>query len=1416
MIFFSENFNELIPFENSLKEILSKIHFKAKSEYPQCVIRFVGEKNNIDIVVFSAIREQDTCYILNTHHKIFENMTLSNIHLFEGTFKSKSVEFYRTDNLKIGAVLKELGYSDEYIKELSILHYKNQMSFRHSIKNIKINLFNNSKDIFGYTSEKNSEVQDGQNRDRGNSRKIHTQQNSLLREQYRERGNQTNIFRNFEENLPQVINRSFSFKNFLKQRGNGNTLFRSNSNIFGYANAMLEQRNFRGNDFRTGNYIEKENQKFGTRETSNFNESGRIGKESRDNRELSRNSRYGDSNNGANPNAIRGSLSQKKDNKRRNLFESLGNISEPLSESRNTTITNTSTNEQRIEVQGNDSQRLSKDISQNNEKTRESNNRTDSEESYQEQGGLIEKFLTISQREGESIPLFGENGTEYRGEESVEYFQSIQNISLGERDTKNLQPIDVFKTFKKVDFQRVLAEKGYEGGFLEAENFNDKERIQANIEAIKLTQKIFAENRILATAEEQTVLAKYTGFGGLRKLFYNEFRDEDKKDSFFEKANEELKSLLGIHYTDILESSANSYYTPSLVIKAMYQNLKNIVINFEIEKEKIRALEPCCGIGKFMALAPKNIIFEAIEKDIISATIAKLLNPHVVIYNMAFENFQGESQYNLIIGNPPYDNLKIKDYSSVANNLLIHNYFVIKSQDFLIKEGVSSFLITSNFADAREDSIHKGILKDTMIFLGGMRLPNSIFEKINADLMTDMLFFQKKNNIEESNALTDALIQTEIFGLDMEEESVEYSSYFRNNKIGEYNLRKNQYGEIDLFLFAQNIREEDLHLQNYMHDIHRVHVKPCIIENKETNTDGFLEYEDFANTEKEKYINDLKIGNIFEYNNRIYTIQEDLMGNKYYPEVFFVDKVSKAKLQSNNIEIIEDDENDNSQTLIQIRLNEEEVYIAKQVIMFRDKLKMLIDLERTEIPDGDLMKLRIELQELREKILKNSLAIAFNANQRNVIDKETGYIIRHSLKKIIELDTIESYKIYATEQVINSTKKVTKRDGSIEYKNKIEYKLSDILTKRVIKPKFKKIAETAEEALIISFNKKGKIDIEEIASALPTVNIEEILKTLADKKFIYPSFEDKEYILNFQFLSGNVKEKYNHLLAMLQKEESFDLPYVPPLEVMMEDLKNVFPEDVSFSDISITFGANYIPLEYYEDFLKETFFLNPYEAELKIRIIHGKYFLTELVGELRNFTDEFLVKNENNDVFFEFSDIFIKTINNESLEVYHYIEKNDERVKVVELYPTQQAQQASERMLEEFQLFLVKDTERRDTITKIYNETINVINTKTAPNTLLTPHLNVELRPHQINVLSKAITQNSLLLDHQVGTGKTLCAIAMVMEQRRMGLINKSLIIVPNHLTKQWALEFYKAYPQADILVDNIERRKKREKRILI
>lgn len=1041
----------------------------------------------------------------------------------------------------------------------------------------------------------------------------------------------------------------------------------------------------------------------------------------------------------------------------------------------------------------------------------------------------------------------GLDATESRLNES-NIAQTESKSGNDSEQTNNVSVEQEFKTFSEFEFFDTSSPDGFEYKGKIDFHLRHDERIEANIEALKLTQAIFKQNRKFATPEEQEILARYSGFGGLRNLFY--------EDKYAAKRNELLSIVGDKHYKSIVESGFTAYYTPYDIVKNMYDNL---IYKFGVgENNRIRALEPSCGIGHFITIAPNNFYFEAVEKDTITATIAKFLHPKTRIYNKGFEevNFDGK-EFDVVIGNPPYDNER-------EDKELIHNYFVIKSQNLLKDGGLSSFVITSGFMDSKTNSHREKIAEENYLLLA-TRLPNDAFSITHTEVLSDIVFFRKtkdKEQFAKNNYLAwDFEKNTNLFlnsneDFDNAEElpildeiknkEMKINHYFAenpNNILGKMSIGSREYG------YVLRVAKTEPHIENFNDTISIADMDDALLRNTFNPNPGKWISEFYisslqATPQETQKIADLRIGNVFAVNDKFYRKGD----NFSCEEIYFEDEIdakNKHILENKNFTILEQKK---SKIIYKNPLNSQEKEILNKVIKFRDLLKNNIENEQKMPNDEDsnniIMTQKNELKNLRNEILKLSNAKGFNQSRLTRKKDENGIIIQHNLKDIIDLEILENYRIYASENI----KKILKGKAK-----EIKYEEADILQQRILFPLEKQEAKDAIEAFHFTINDKGTINEASLQGYLPNQPLKQTLKELCEAYLIFPDLDSKDsnttknYVLKDKFLSGNIKAKAKKLENMIENNQEFHLlDYALSTQEYLEFLKENFPKDITFDKLEISFGANFVATDIYEDFIRETFFKEPSKAIFSINRIGSdwtisdfeikdgafdnnfrevydeKCSLTEEAYNLQITPQEKLSQAHHGEKFvFDLKELLERIMNNKSLEVVYKVKERNrdgdevERKKV-DTPASKNAIDAAENIKTMFGDFIFRNENYRNRIETQYNNQINVFsNNKIEFNGILQkPLLNkdIQLRPHQDNAVFKGIMNDSLLLDHQVGAGKTLCAISMIMEQKRMGLVNKALVLVPNHLSVQWGNEFIRAYPTAKLLIgDKIKSRKDRK-----
>ncbi|WP_301006626.1 MULTISPECIES: SNF2-related protein [Helicobacter] len=879
-----------------------------------------------------------------------------------------------------------------------------------------------------------------------------------------------------------------------------------------------------------------------------------------------------------------------------------------------------------------------------------------------------------------------------------------------------------------------------------------KDRFQKNIQAVKLLKTIEKENRY-ATKEEQEILNRFSGWGGIPQAF-------DHYNKEWEQEFKELITLLDYtEYEDAKTSTLDAFYTPKIIIDTIYQGLNQLGFNNDNHAKEI--FEPSAGIGSFLSYA-KNYSdkyhFTCIELDTISSNILKNLHPNQTIYNKAFQHHLFHKPYDAFIGNPPFGQKKILDPSDTTlNKTSVHNYFIGNSIKNLKDGGIAAFVVSSYFLDSKNNLIREYIAKQAT-FLGAVRLPNNAFKKrANTEVTTDIIFFKKGKDLSVDNAWLESVKYYDNHFEEAEKRGIEpvilsgfhINEYFKNhpqNILGKMDIKSSQYG-YDLECLNDS-RDLKVALENFIQTLPK-----DIYQYQETKIKFSYYKVDKESPEYQKYnevIDKLKDGNYFEYDNEVY-----------------------MKVWSDDNEI----------TFSKPVLNEHDKRRIKKLITIRDQFNTLIQYEKNELNDS--------LVEAQRKLL-NNLYDEFVAKE--------GFLNRDANKKAFRED-VEANKILSLEKNYNAgiSKNVALKEGV----NPLEPSATkaDIFFKRTINAQKEIKISTPQEALIASINEHGRIDLQFLQSHLE-LPLTETLNVLQQEKLIFRNHKNPtDFVLAEKYLSGNVKAKYKEVKKIVEGGYN---EFVNNLE----SLEQVLPKDLKAVDIAISLGTTWIPIKYYKEFIEETLQIDSNNYDL---------FLIEKTGEWNLKGNGYLlspyIRSQYATERIGCFDLFEHGLLRKPIRIYD--KKQDETGREYrELNPKETAIANSklENLKNEFTEWIYKDYDRRTDLENIYNERFNTnIEPQYKGDNLNLPNFNanIALKKHQKNAIYRAIQENSIIFDHQVGAGKTLVAICSVMEQKRMGLLNKPLIVVPNHLARQWNDEFYHAYANANILVANNDDLKK-------
>ena len=825
-----------------------------------------------------------------------------------------------------------------------------------------------------------------------------------------------------------------------------------------------------------------------------------------------------------------------------------------------------------------------------------------------------------------------------------------------------------------------------------------KTKFKANIEAIRLLQTLDAEQR-QATAEEQKVLSRYVGWGGIPQAF-------DEKNVDWAKEYAELKSLLPAdEYSEARASTLNAFYTSPTVIKAMYEALSNMGLS------KGNVLEPSCGVGNFMGLVPEsmeNIKMYGVELDSVSGRIAQQLYQKNKIAVQGFETMQfPDSFFDCVVGNVPFGNYKVPDKRYDRHNFLIHDYFIAKSLDLVRPGGVVAVVTSSGTMDKKDSSVRE-YLANRADLVGAIRLPNNAFQRnANTSVVADILFLQKRDRAAVERAAWVDLGTTP--------EGYPINQYFAQHPemvLGEITTESTQYGKQETTV--KPIEGVDLaqQLKAAVENIHAEITEPEI-------TDDELEQN------AEPLPADPNVKN-FSYTN--------VDGQVYYRENSYMNKVDLPAVTAERV---------------------------LGMIALRETTQKLLDCQLHDGTDAEVELLQGKLKDQYKRFTAQYGLINSTANKR-AFRQDSSYCLLASLEILDE-------------------------DKNLK-------RLADIFTKRTIrKPEPVTSVDTPSEALALSIGEKAKVDVPFMAELCGKTE-QEVTEELAGVIFRNPVTQ--MWVTADEYLSGNVREK-------LATAETFAANH-PEYQVNVEYLKRVQPKDLNASEIEVRLGANWIKAEYITDFMEQVFKTPSYYIGSSIKAtyseISGAWNISGKSLDRSNprVTNTYGTMRGNGYRLLE------DALNLRDTKIYDTVYEDGKERRVLNKKETMLAQQAQEAIRDAFKQWIFKDLDRREELCKVYNERFNAIRPREYDGSHIkfvgmTPE--ISLMPHQKNAVAHILYGNNTLLAHCVGAGKTFQMIAAGMESRRLGLAQKNLYVVPNHLTEQWGADFLRLYPNANVLV---------------
>ncbi len=973
-----------------------------------------------------------------------------------------------------------------------------------------------------------------------------------------------------------------------------------------------------------------------------------------------------------------------------------------------------------------------------------------------------------------------------------------------------------------------------------------KTRYKANIKAIRLLKELQAKQEILkgdyyATLEEQEILAQFSGWGGL--------------ESYFKKAQhpEEFKELNALLTKDEFRraylSARDAYYTPKLVIDSIYQALDQLGFNNDNHQKEI--FEPSLGTGKFIAHAPsdKNYRFMGTELDPISANISKFLYPNQVIINTALENHQFYQEYDAFVGNPPYGNHKIYSfYDKELSNESVHNYFLGKAIKELKDDGIGAFVVSSWFMDAKNPKMREHIAQNAT-FLGAIRLPNSVFKGTGAEVTSDIVFFKKGVEKATNQSFTKAMPYYDkiINGLDDDTvfalQNNRFDSFIPSDQLKIVNAIASHFGfqqeklqrwyeKIDTTNFGYRKQDYEI-IKDFMDKVGENNFNL----NEQTLNEYFIHHPEnilgHLSLEKTRYSFETNGEQIYKYELQAL---EDKSLDLSQALNQAIEKLPKGVYQYHKTTLktdalIIDANNERYQEVQKLIKNLERGELVKWDNLYfqlEQNNEIGIFLKPTKInskvQDSRLkayFKIKDALNDLTSaklSPLSSDLELESKRVRINLVYdefvKKFGYLNENKNRKDIKQD-LYSAKVLGLEK--DFEKEITPRSAKMQNiePRQAQAKKAQIFFERTLNPKKELIITNAKEALIASINQKGCLDLHFIRDHFTTQSLETTIKELLEQKLIYKDHKDNgDYVLANDYLSGNVKRKLKEVKEAINQG-------VEGLETNVKDLELIIPKDLKATEIMANINSPWIPTQYLEEFLIELsanhyekqygdkmtdYQLGNLKEDIKVEHLNGAYEVSIRSNELNELYG-IRHKDRAHSYKAPFESLLNKVLNNKDLSVkYAQVDPNDPKkeIFITDEEQSNLARQKAEELKEAFKDWIYKDYARRTHLEQIYNDTFNNSVLKTYDGSQLELegfNQYISLRPHQKNAIFRTIQDRAVCLDHQVGAGKTLCAIASCMEQKRMGLVNKTLIAVPNHLTKQWGDEFYKAYPNANVLV---------------
>ena len=828
-----------------------------------------------------------------------------------------------------------------------------------------------------------------------------------------------------------------------------------------------------------------------------------------------------------------------------------------------------------------------------------------------------------------------------------------------------------------------------------------KEKFRNNMAAINLLHELEIENR-LATPEEQEVLSRYVGWGGLSMAF------DEHNAAWAEEFKELYASLSPEEYRAAMESTLTAFYTPPVVIKAMYDALDRLGFS------QGNILEPSCGTGNFFGLLPEsmqNSKLHGVEIDSLTGRIAKQLYQKA---NIAIEGFEKtnlpDNHFDVVLGNVPFGEIRVNDSRYNAQKFLIHDYFFAKALDKVRAGGVVMFITSKGTMDKASPEVRKYIAQRAEL-LGAIRLPDNTF-KANAgtEVTSDILILQKRDRVMD--------IEPDWVHLDTDENGVTMNRYFVEHPemvLGEIKMESTRFGTFEPVCKVR----KDIPLSELLSNaVQRINGEIPELDN------GVDEISD----EQE-----LSVHADPNVRNFSFTLVD---GRVYFRENDRMHPASVSMTAENRI---------------------------KGLIQIRDCVRKLIEYQTEDYPE--------------------EMICTEQENLNRLYDVYTAkYGLINSRGNYLAFASDESYFLLCSLEVLDD-------EGNFKRK-------ADMFTKRTIKPHREITSvETASEALALSIGEKARVDLPYMEQLTGKTQAE-LVQDLQGVIFKVPNCEPVSYVAADEYLSGNVRNK----LTVAELAATND----PELAVNVDALKKVIPKDLSAAEISVRLGATWIPQDDIQRFVMELLTPSSYAAgRLKVRYtpINGDWFIENKSSDMGNVKADSTYGTKRASAYRIIED----TLNLRDTRIFDYVyDEHGNKKAVFNAKETTAAQAKQEVVKQAFQDWIWKDPERRNRLVRYYNDTFNSVRPREYDGSHITfggisPE--ITLRPHQVNAIAHILYGGNTLLAHKVGAGKTFEMVAAAQESKRLGLCQKSMFVVPNHLVGQWASEYLRLYPSANILV---------------